>query len=77
MKKILLGTLLLFMIVILSGCTDKKCEFDMKEACDKIENKISGLEEIKKESLEDVYNIDFSNVEEYVFKQYLELYQQL
>lgn len=69
MKKIVLSILVLLGALVLTGCQEKKFEFDFDKAKTIIEKRISNLEEIKKESLEDVYNIDFDNIEKYVFKQ--------
>ena len=69
MKKVILGVFVLLMAFAFSGCSKDDFKFDMKKASDIIEKRISNLEDIKKESLEDVYNIDFDNIEEYVFKQ--------
>ena len=68
MKKIF-GILLVIVCLVMVGCTSKEFDFDMKKASDVIEKRISGLEEIKKDSLEDVYNLDLSIIDEYVFKQ--------
>ena len=69
MKKVLLGVMLVIALVIFTGCDNKGFEFDMKKASDVIESKITGLEEISKETLEDVYDVDFNNVEKFVFKE--------
>lgn len=67
MKKIIV----MFMLCILMvGCGNQKVtDLDINKTKEIIENKLSGMQEIEKDTLKTVYGFDDTLVEDYVFKQ--------
>ena len=68
MKKLILVFLGIVFIGSLTGCGQTNNKFDFDKAKETIEKKLTNLEEINKSTLEDVYNLDVSKMDKYVFK---------
>ena len=69
MKKRLF-VLILAIMLIFTGCQEEeKKEFNLNNAKSIIEENISELRDISEDTLVDVYDLDLSNIDEFVFKQ--------
>lgn len=69
MKKLSVIIVILVGVLSLTGCGESKVKFDFDKAQNTIESELSGMKDIKKDTLEDVYGLDLSIMEKYVFKQ--------
>ena len=68
MKRIILVLLGIIFIGSLTGCGQTNNKFSFDKAKEIIEKRLTNLEEIKESTLEDVYNLDVSKMDKYVFK---------
>lgn len=69
MKKLSVFIVVLVGILFLTGCGSSKVKFDYDKAQKTIESELSGMKSIKNDTLEDVYGLDLSLMDKYVFKQ--------
>jgi hypothetical protein len=69
MKKLSVFIVILVGVLFLTGCGGSKVEFDFEKTQKTIESELSGMKVIKDDTLEDVYGLDLSIMEKYVFKQ--------
>ena len=66
-KKIIV---VLITFLVITGCNDKNLsELDIDKAVDKVETTLNNMQDILPETLEDVYGMDLTKMEEYVIKQ--------
>ncbi len=66
MKKIC--ALLIMMLLLVTGCGAELTNLDINKASTAIEKTLKNMEVVEKSTLEDVYGIDFSIIDEYVLK---------
>ena len=66
MKKILFT---LVAIILLTGCGNEITNLDLNKASNTIEESLKEMQAIEASTLEDVYGLDLSKMEEYVIKQ--------
>lgn len=66
MKKILFT---LVAIILLTGCGNEITNLDLNKASNTIEESLKEMQAIEDSTLEDVYGLDLSKMEEYVIKQ--------
>lgn len=68
MEKKLLLLVMVITTILVTAC-GKENNFDMSKASKTIENNLSSMKEIKKSTLEDVYDLDTSKMKKFVFKE--------
>lgn len=68
MKKKIFILLMVVTTILVTAC-GKDISFDMKKASKTIENKLKSMKEISKTTLEDVYDLDTSKMNDFTFKE--------